>query len=183
MNEKKLNEHLRMIYLKEDFTMIATRLLNKIKGGSFSPDKASKENVPSLYAVDDYAKKNFEDYQHIRKMIDTKGKNFTEDEKIAYTVTMAAAKEMQKEETLRDHAEDILNELQKKLEFGVKAGGETTIFLFILEVLLKYCGRNFIARKLSFYTTKFAAVTVVILMFYILAKLGHIIVRRKKEEI
>jgi len=180
MNEKILNEHLRMIYLTEDFKSVGLRLFSKLKNGNFSPEKAEHEEVPSIETVADFASKKIPTYDEAKKEVDSKGKKLDYLEKQVMTVTLAALKDLKDEPSLRDHVEDMLHELYKTMEFGAKAGAETTIFLTILHALMKHFRNgSFLTNILKTWAIKFGAATVLILIVYIVSKLGYEVVRKR----
>jgi len=180
MNEKFLNEQIQMIYLTEDFKSLSLRLFSKLKNGNFSPEKSDQESLPSIEAVADFASKKIPNYKDTKREVENKGKKFSYDEKQVLTMAIASAKELSGEPTIRDHIEEILHDLNKLLEFGLKGGAETTVFLTILHILMEHFRKgSFLAGILKSWAVKFGAASVLILIVYIVSKLGYEVVRKR----
>lgn len=184
-----LNEHLRMIYLTEDVFGIGQAISQKVKSLSsqtLTPEKIKQANisVPPLNAIYDLVKAKLPTFGEAKSKIDhIKTSDMA---KKAMIVSYASLKDLgESDETLKEHVDSIIKNFLDFVAGITAATTETAVFMGILYLFIRlFKNPTWTVRLLYWATKKFLAASIILIIFYALAKGAWVLINKddKKEQ-
>jgi len=187
MEDQILNEQLRMIYLTEDIWGLGQTISQKLKSisiSSLTPEKLKQSSitVPPLNAVYDLVKTKVSTFDESKKKIE--GLKVSENVKKTLIVSYASLRELQeKDMTLREHIQEILEYFIDFLGNLTAAFSETTISLFLLHLFIRlFKSPTFTVRLLWWSAQKFLVASIILILLYGLAKGTWMLVAKDKDK-